>query len=66
MPLQTSEQTVMSGLVGPEIQKNSIFFVTFDDVRSHPFTGFLWSICGPFTVGAGSAADGKARELEGT
>lgn len=31
-----------------------MFFVTFDRVRSHPFTGFLWSICGPFSVGAGN------------
>ena len=28
------------------------FSVAFGDVCSHPFTGFLWSICGPFSVGA--------------
>jgi hypothetical protein len=28
-----------------------MFFITFDDVRSRLFTGFLWSTCGPFTVG---------------
>ena len=25
-----------------------MFFVAFVHVRSHPFTVFLWSICGPF------------------
>ena len=29
-----------------------MFSVTLDDVCSHPFTGFLWSICGPFSIGA--------------
>jgi hypothetical protein len=24
--------------------------VAFVHVRSHPFTGFLWSICGPFRI----------------
>jgi hypothetical protein len=27
-----------------------MFFVTCGHVRSLPFTGFLWSICGPFTI----------------
>src|SRR5260370_21270247 len=35
----------------------SSFFVGFVHVRSHPFTGFLWSICGPFAF----RQDGKAR-----
>jgi hypothetical protein len=29
------------------------FFVAFVHVRSHPFTGFLWSICGPFAISSG-------------
>ena len=29
-----------------------MFIVTLDDVCSHPVTGFLWSICGPFSIGA--------------
>jgi hypothetical protein len=31
-------------------QLESTFFVAFERVRSHPFTGFLWSICGPFAI----------------
>jgi hypothetical protein len=31
----------------------STFFVAFVHVRSHPFTVFLWSICGPFAISPG-------------
>jgi hypothetical protein len=40
----------MSGAVAPDTLTMIDVFVTFSDVCSHPFSGFLWSICGPFSI----------------
>ncbi len=47
---RTSNQTVMSGVVISENPVKIDVFIPIDPVCSHPFTGFLWSICGPFPV----------------
>jgi hypothetical protein len=42
----------MSDLIEPGKSDKSSIFVMFDNVCSRLFTGFLWSICGPFAESA--------------
>ena len=42
----------MSGLVAPEIPGKIGVFRHVRRRSFAPFTGFLWSICGPFLIGA--------------
>jgi hypothetical protein len=62
---RTSNQTVTSALVGLESLNKLGIFRRVQARSSRLFTGFLWSICGPFPVSAEAliCGSGTAQKL---